>query len=48
MANTILTPSMITREAQMVLHQKINLLGNMNRQYDNRFAQTGARFSVST
>ena len=47
MANTILTPSMITREAQMVLHQKINLLGNMNRQYDNRFAQTGAKIGTN-
>ena len=25
MANTLLTPTMITREAQMVLHQKLNL-----------------------
>ena len=38
---------MITREAQMVLHQKINLLGNMNRQYDNRFAQTGAKIGTN-
>ena len=47
MANTILNPVMITREAQMVLHQKTNPLGNMNRQYDNRFAQTGAKIGTN-
>lgn len=32
MANSILTPTMITREALRVLHQKLNFLGNVNRQ----------------
>lgn len=43
MANTILTPDMITREAARVLHQKLNFIGSINRQYDSSFAQTGAK-----
>lgn len=47
MANSILTPTMITREALRVLHQKCNFLGNVNRQYDDRFAQTGAKIGTT-
>ena len=47
MANSILTPTMITREALRVLHQKCNFLGGVNRQYDDRFAQTGAKIGTS-
>lgn len=47
MANSILTPTMITREALRVLHQKLNFIGNVNRQYDDRFAQTGAKIGTS-
>ncbi len=47
MANTILTPTMITREAQRVLHQNLNIVGNMNRQYDDRFANKGAKIGTS-
>ena len=47
MANSILTPTMITREALRVLHQKCNFLGNVNRQYDDKFAQTGAKVGTS-
>jgi len=47
MANSILTPTMITREALRVLHQKCNFLGNVNRQYDDKFAQTGAKIGTS-
>lgn len=47
MANSILTPTMITREALRVLHQKLNFVGNVNRQYDDRFAQTGAKIGTS-
>lgn len=43
MANTILTPNMITREALRILHQKLNFIGNMNRAYDDSFAKTGAK-----
>lgn len=47
MANSILTPTMITREALRVLHQESNFLGNVNRQYDDRFAQSGAKIGTS-
>jgi len=47
MANSILTPTMITRESLRVLHQKCNFIGNVNRQYDDRFAQTGAKIGTS-
>lgn len=47
MANSILTPTMITREALRVLHQKLTFIGNVNRQYDDRFAQTGAKIGTS-
>lgn len=41
--NTILTPTMITREALRVLHGKLSFVGNVNRQYDSSFARTGAK-----
>lgn len=47
MANTILTPQIITRESQRILHQKLNIVGNMNRQYDDRFAKRGAKIGTS-
>jgi len=43
MANTLLTPDMITREALRILHQKLNFVGNINRQYDDSFAKDGAK-----
>ena len=43
MANTLLTPTMITREALRILHQKLNFIGTINRQYDDRFAVAGAK-----
>jgi len=43
MANTLLTPQMITREALRILHQKLNFIGNINRQYDDSFANSGAK-----
>ena len=46
-SNTILTPTMITRKALDVLHQKCNFIGNVNRQYDDRFAQSGAKIGTS-
>lgn len=42
MSNTNLTPTIITREAQRVLHQKLNFVGTINRQYDDRFSESGA------
>lgn len=47
MANSLLTPTAVTRKALAVLHQKLNFVGNVNRQYDNSFAQTGAKIGDS-
>ena len=47
MANTVLTADMITREALRILHQKCNFIGNINRQYDSSFAQSGAKIGDS-
>ena len=46
MANTILTPTMVTREALRVLHQKLNFIRSINRQYDDQFAVTGAKIGT--
>lgn len=43
MANTLLTPTAVTREALRILHQKLNFIGNIDRQYDSRFAVSGAK-----
>jgi hypothetical protein len=43
MSNSILTPTQVTREAARVLHQKLNFIGNVNRQYDDSFAKSGAK-----
>lgn len=43
MANAILTPTMITREALRILHQKCSFLGSVHREYDDRFARSGAK-----
>ena len=40
MPNTILTATAVTREALRVLHQKLNFVGTITRDYDDRFAQT--------
>lgn len=43
MANTILTPTAVTRKAAMILHQKLNFIGSIDRQYDESFARRGAK-----
>jgi hypothetical protein len=43
MANTLLTPQMITRESLRILHNKLTFIRRMNRQYDDSFAKTGAK-----
>jgi hypothetical protein len=35
--------TMVTREALRVLHQKLNFVGSINRQYDDSFAKSGAK-----
>lgn len=47
MANSILTPTAVTREALRILHQKLNFVGNINRTYDDSFAKTGAKIGDS-
>lgn len=43
MANTLLTPDQITRKFLQVLHNKLVLTRTVNRQYDDSFAQSGAK-----
>ena len=45
--NTLLTVNQITRKALMILEQKLNFIGNMNRQYDSSFANSGAKIGDS-
>lgn len=47
MANTILTPTAVTRKAAQILHQKLNFIGTINRQYDDSFAKSGAKIGDS-
>tara|TARA_R110001599_G_scaffold163621_2_gene352987 strand:+ start:808 stop:2028 length:1221 start_codon:yes stop_codon:yes gene_type:complete len=47
MANTLLTPTAVTREALRILHQKLNFVGTINRSYDDRFAKSGAKIGDS-
>ena len=42
MANTLLSPTIITREALRILHALLSFIQNVNRQYDNQFANEGA------
>jgi hypothetical protein len=41
--NSILTPTAVTREALRILHQKLNFIGSIERQYDSSFAKDGAK-----
>ena len=43
MANTILTPTMIVREAARILHENLGFVGSVNRSYDSQFARDGAK-----
>ncbi|MET3414820.1 P22 phage major capsid protein family protein [Methylobacterium sp. 1030] len=43
MANSILTPTAVTREALRILHQKLNFVGSINRSYDDSYAKEGAK-----
>jgi len=43
MANTLLTSTQVTRKALMILHQKLNFIGSINRGYDDSFAKDGAK-----
>lgn len=43
MPNTLLTPLMVTRKALMILHQKLNFISNITRDYDDSYAKEGAK-----
>jgi hypothetical protein len=43
MANAFLTPTAVTREALRVLHQKLNFIGSITRDYDDSYAKKGAK-----
>jgi hypothetical protein len=47
MANTLLTPTQVTREALRILHQKLRFVGSVTRQYDDSFAKKGAKIGTS-
>ena len=47
MSNTILTPTAVTREAMRILHQNLVFAKNVNRQYDDSFAQSGGKIGDS-
>ena len=47
MVQTLLTPTAVTREALRILHQKLNFIGSINRQYDDQFAKSGAKIGDS-
>ena len=47
MPQTLLTPTAVTRSALAILHQKCNFIGNINRQYDDSFAKSGAKIGDS-
>ncbi len=43
MANSLLTPTIILKEAGRLFHQKAKFIQSCDRQYDSRFAQNGAK-----
>jgi len=43
MANSILTPTVVTREIGVILHNNLRFCRNINRQYDNSHVMTGQR-----
>ena len=43
MANSNLTIDQITQRSLMILHQKLNFVGNIVREYDDSFANSGAK-----
>jgi hypothetical protein len=47
MPNTLLTPTAVTREALRILHQKLNFVGNITRDYDDSYAKSGAKIGDS-
>jgi hypothetical protein len=46
-SNTLITPTMLTAKTLAVLHQKLNFVGSINKEYDDSFAQAGAKIGQS-
>jgi hypothetical protein len=46
-SNTLLNINMITAKALVILHQKLNFVGSINRQYEDSFGQAGAKIGSS-
>ena len=40
---TLLTSTIVTRKALEIMHNKLNFIGSINRQYDKSFAVEGAK-----
>lgn len=47
MANSILTPTMITNEALFVLQNKLGIAANVNREYEDMFAKDGGKIGTT-
>ncbi len=47
MSNTLLTIGMITNEALMVLENELTFTRNINREYDDKFGQEGAKIGTT-
>ncbi len=47
MANTLITPTWVTREFLRVLHDNLSFIGNITRWYDDRFKVSGAKVGNS-
>ncbi len=43
MANALLTPTQVTRKSLQIIHQNLNFVGKINRQYDSAYAKDGAK-----
>lgn len=46
-SNTLLNINMITAKALVILHQKLNFIGSINRAYDDSFAVSGAKIGTT-
>lgn len=47
MANSILTPTAVTREALRILENNLQFTKQVNREYDDRFGQSGAKIGTT-
>lgn len=47
MANSILTPTAVTREILRIAHEKLSFIGTTVRSYDDSYARTGAKIGDS-